>query len=148
MVSLVAPLYHPVYGWIEKIFQLIPKYFEAFNTNEYFTGLNLVSPITYLYRRETLSNCICVCQPCLQSKRECNFRNLLLKIIRHSFVIMLLSVACIFSLLSLVSRCAVFRNKTLFETSWWGWKSSTVPYLHQCWTLLYRIGLSLMCQIS
>ena len=94
LVSLVAPLYHPVYGWIEKIFQLIPKYFEAFNTN-YSTGLNLVNPITCLYRREALNNCICVCQPCLQNKRECNFRNLLLKIIRHSFVIMLLSVVCV-----------------------------------------------------
>lgn len=93
-----------------KIFQLIPKYFEAFNTNEYFTGLNLVSPITCLYRRETLSNCICVCQPYLQRKRECNFRNLLLKIIRHSFVIMLLSVVCVpmcflFIIIAWVSLC-------------------------------------------
>ena len=44
MVSVIAPLYHPVYEWVDKIFQLIPKLFEAFNMNDYFIGFEIGEP--------------------------------------------------------------------------------------------------------
>ena len=118
MVSVIAPLYHPVYELVEKIFQLIPKLFEAFNMNEYFIGFEIGEPHHLPIDFMELH----LCRSTIPAKqRRGNFQNFLLRVMRCSILVTFQSVvplhtcACAFPVIiisclkSHVCRWTVFK---------------------------------------
>ena len=151
MVSVIAPLYHPVYEWVEKIFQLIPKLFEAFNMNEYFIGFEIGEPHHLPIDFVELH----LCQSTIPAKqRRGNFQNFLLRVMRCSILVTFQSVVSLHTSCYYYLMCVV--GLSLRYIFVWGlvlamkppWKSLLPPFQHECWTLLYRFSVSVMIQIS